>query len=391
MMRRIGAMNFINEFSYASLVLALPLYLISRGMEVEEIGLVLSLLPFAFILVRVSSALIADVFGVKAFFIANGLFNAVTAGIYAFAATPLQFGMGKLSQGAASAFFWTVDRTAIMARAHKRSYLMLMSGVREFGAGLGIICAGALIAFFSFESLFGLLAVLGVVSAAVALSIVNRGATLKKPEWKSVFRINGREFDFWQVSAATVFVGASFKLLFVFLLPLLMSAWFGMGYLEVAVMLAAFYLCMGAGGFLSVRIGEGKLSLLVQLAAIPFIIFLPFDGGFFSIALMATGLGFGVCFGINEALFGYLSKKEEGMSSKFAVLLAPVNFTEFLVLALSGFALNALGIEALFLLSALLLLASIVLSKKIIGDFEGTKKLISYRPHKGPAAVAARR
>jgi MFS family permease len=385
MLRRIGALNFLDHFRYGALTIALPLYLLSKGTDVGEIGLVLSLLPLAFLLVRVVSSVFADVFGVKMFFIASGVFNVLSSAVYAFAGTPLQFGLGKIGEGASSALFWAVDRTAIIARAHQKKYLMLMSVVREFGAALGLIGGGLLIAFFSFEAVFALLVLLGIVWVLVSLQLVNRGATVKKPEWKSLFRIRGREMDFWQVSAAIVLINVSFNLLFVFLLPLLMDAGLGMSYLEIAVMLTAFYVCMGIGGLLSVRLGEGKKSLLFQLMAIPLILFLPFDGGFFSIALMLAGLGFGVCFGINEGLLGYISEKEKGVSSKLAVLIAPLNIVSFLVLAGSGFALKAFGNFALFGFCALLLAGFVVLAKKISMDIDG-KGVLSYRPHKGPAS-----
>lgn len=391
MLRRVGVINFLDHFKYGALTVALPLYLVSRGVDVGDIGLVLSLLPLAFLLVRLVSSVFADVFGLKIFFVAAGALNALTAVVYFLAASPLQFGIGKMGEGAAAAFFWAVDRTAIMARSHKRKYLMLMSVVREFGAALGLIGAGLLIAFVSFEALFGLLVALWVGGTVIALSMRNRGATKKKPQWKSIFNLKRKEIDFWQVSAAIVLVNVSFVLLFSFLLPLLMDIELGMDYLEIAVMLTAFYVCMGMGGLLSVHLGEGKKSLFFQLIAVPFILLLPFDGGFFSIALMVAGLGFGVCFGISEGLLGYISKKEEGMSSRLAVLIAPLNIASFLVLAGSGFALKALGSGPLFAFCAVLLAAFILLAKKITTDFEGEKGVLSYRPHAGPASTQARK
>ncbi len=391
MLRRVGAINFLDQFKYGALTLALPLYLVSKGMDVGEIGLVLSLLPLAFVFVRITSSVFADVFGVKMFFIANGVFNVLTSMVYAFAGTPLQFGMGKLGEGTASAFFWAVDRTAIMVRAHKRKYLMLMSVVREFGTGLGIIGAGLLIAFVSFEAVFGLLVLLGVAVVLISLQIKNLGASMKMPEWKSLFKVRGRGMDFWHVSAAVMLVNVSFLLLFSFLLPILMDMDLGMDYLEIAVMLTAFYVCMGLGGLLSVHLGEGKKSMFFQLIAIPFILLLPFDGGFFSIALMAAGIGFGVCFGITEGLLGYISEKEEGMSSRIAILVAPLNIMSFLVFAGSGFALKAFGIWALFAFCAVLLLGFIILAKKISMDFEGKAGVLSYRPHTGPASAQTRK
>lgn len=391
MLRKIGTLNFLNQFAYGALTVTLPLYLISRGIDVGEIGLVLSLLPLAFVLVRVVSSVFADVVGVKKFFVASNVFSAITGIVFALAGTPLQFGIGRICEGASSAFFWAVDRTAIIARAHARDYLTLMSVARSFGAALGLLGAGMIIAYLSFEAVFAALFVLGIIGALVALMIVNRGATLKKPDWKSMFNIRKGQLDFWHVSAAIVLVNISFVLLFTFLLPVMMDINMGMSYLEIAVMLTAFYVCMGMGSLLSVRMkmDESKL-LFFQIMAIPMIVALPLSGQYFSAVLMLAGLGFGVCFGLNEGMIGYLAESGRGVSSRIAMLIAPLNVVQFFVLAGAGFALEALGTETMFVFSAVLLGAFVVLGKKIMGDFDGKKKeIIEYHPHRGPVSAQA--
>jgi MFS family permease len=391
MLRKIGTLNFIQQFKYGALTVTLPLYLINRGVTLGDIGLVLSLLPLAFLLVRLASSVFADARGVKPFFIAESVFHMITGIIFAVAKAPLHFGLGKISEGATDAFFWAVDRTAIMARSHQRKYLTLMGVVRSFGTSLGLIGAGLLIAYFSFEAVFGAVIVLGILAFVVSLTLVNRGATMDKPDWKGLFTIKERHLDFWEVSAAIVLVNISFALLFTFLLPVIMDLDMGMSYLEIAVMLTAFYVCMGVGGLLAVRMNmdEGNL-LFFQLMAIPLVIMLPFAGQYFSAVLMLAGFGFGVCFGMNEAMIGYLAESGRGVSSRIAMLIAPLNMVQFFVFAGAGFALEAFGNEAMFVFSAALLGAFVVLSKRIMDGFSGKKKeLIEYHPHRGPVSAQA--
>ncbi|MBD3398244.1 MFS transporter [Candidatus Micrarchaeota archaeon] len=392
MLRKIGTLNFLNQFAYGALTVTLPLYLISRGIDVGEIGLVLSLLPLAFLLVRIVSSVFADVLGVKKFFIASNIFSTITSVVFAVAGTPLQFGIGRICEGASSAFFWAVDRTAIMARSHARKYLTVMGIVRSFGTALGLVGAGLLIAYLSFEAVFALLFVLGILGVVVALALVNRGATLKKPDWKTMFSIRKRQLDFWHVSAAVVLVNISFVLLFTFLLPVMMDIDMGMSYLEIAVMLTAFYVSIGMGGLLSVRMKMDERRLLFfQAMAIPMIIALPVSGPYFSAVLMLAGFGFGVCFGLNEAMIGYLVESGRGVSSRIAMLMAPLNIFQFLALAGAGFALEAFGNEAMFVFSAILLGGFVILGKKINSDFDGKKKkeIIEYHPHRGPVSAQA--
>ncbi len=390
MLRKIGTLNFIQQFKYGALTVTLPLYLISRGIDVGEIGLILSLLPLAFLLVRTISSVFADVMGVKPFFIANTVFHTITNLILLFAKTPLQFGLGKISEGSTDACFWAVDRTAIMERVHEKKYLTLMGVVRSFGAALGLIGAGLIIAYLSFEMVFAVLIGIGIVGILISLTLVNRGANMEKPDWKGLFAIRKRHLDFWHVSVAIVLVNVSFMLMFAFLLPVMMAIDLGMSYLEIAVMLTAFYVSVGMGGMLSVRMkmDESKL-LFFQLMAIPMIVMLPFAGQYFSAVLLMAGFGFGVCFGLNEGMIGYLVEAgKKGVSSRVATLIAPTNLGAFVVFAGAGFALEAFGTEAMFVFSAVLLGGFVVLGKKIMDDFDGKKKktIIEYRPHRGPVA-----
>lgn len=395
MLRKIGALNFIEQFKYGALTIALPLYLISRGINVEEVGLVLSLLPLAFVMVRVVSAVLADAVGVKKFFLASSVLQVVTTLVYALAITPLQFAMGKISEGMGMAFFWAVDRTAIFARSKQKKYLTIMGVVRAFGAAVGILGAGILMAYSSFETLFAALAMLGIAGLVVSWRVRDLGATNPKPEWKSLFAIKGRELDFWHVSASILLVNVSFMLLFAFLLPVTMNMQLGMGYLEIAVMLAAFYVCIGAGSLISSRADVGKNALFFfQLVAIPLICMLPVSGQYFGAVLMLAGVGFGVCFGMNEAMMGYIGEKGNGMSSKIAMLIAPLNIASFVVLAGAGFALEAFGTEALFVFSAMLVLGFVALARKIANDFDGEKgaeKLMEHYPHEGPVGPQIKR
>ena len=119
---------------------------------------------------------------------------------------------------------------------------------------------------------------------------------------------------------------------------------------------------------------------------------LPFAGPFFSAVVVLTGLGFGVCFGINEAMLGYISESGKAVSSRIALLLVPTNLASFFMLAGSGYAVEALGAEPIFILCAVMLAGFVFLSKKIIEDFDGTKatrekELMKYHPHRGPANV----
>jgi len=393
MLRKLGTLNFIDHFKYGALTITIPLYLVYRGIDVGEIGLILSLFPLAFVVVRVLSSVYADVWGVKPFFIGSSVFQVITSLIYLFANNPLTFGIGKICDGVNFAFFWAVDRTAIMARAHRKKDLLMMSVVRSFAAAIGLLAAGFFIAFVSFEVVFSLLIGMGLVALYVSSMVVNRGATVSKPNWKDAFKIRKRQKHFWEVAACIVLLVVPFNALFTFLLPVMMDVQFGMGYLDVAIMLTAFYCAVGFGSFAAtkLKLDESKL-IFFQVAAIATIMMLPFAGTFFSAIVVLTGFGFGVCFGISEAMLGYISESGRNVSSRIALLIVPTNIATFLMLAGSGYAVEALGDEPIFVLCAVMLAGFVYLSKNLIEDFDGTKatrekELMKYHPHRGPANV----
>jgi MFS family permease len=381
MLRRIGALNFIEQFKYGALTLALPLYLISRGVNVGDIGLVLSLLPLAFVLIRLVSSVFADVMGVKVFFILSMALQSITSLIYSTAVLPIHFAIGKISEGASEACFWAVDRTAIIARAQEKRYLGVMGSVREFGGAAGILWAGLLVTYFSFELLFWMVLISWVVGVLVASNIRNRGATLKRPDWGTLFRLKRKEANFWDVSLATILLNVSYLLVFTFLLPVVLDE-MGMSYLHIAMMLAGFYMCVGVGLLVSVKmdLDENRL-LFFQLMAIPFIAMLPLMGDFFLHALLLAGFGYGVCLGLNEAMIGYIAENGKGISSRISVLIAPMNFCTFIAFAVSGFALEALGSEVLFAIAGALVFGYVLVSKKIMDDLGKKTKIMEYHPH----------
>ena len=156
----------------------------------------------------------------------------------------------------------------------------------------------------------------------------------------------------------------------------------GMSYLHIAMLLAGFYMCVGVGLMVTVKMNldENKLFLF-QLIAIPLIALLPSTGGFFIYALLLAGFGYGVCIGLNEAMIGYIAEDGRGISSRIAVLIAPMNFCTFIAFAASGFMLDALGSDVLFAIAGALLFGYVLLGKKIMDELDSKTRIMEYHPH----------
>jgi predicted MFS family arabinose efflux permease len=190
-----------------------------------------------------------------------------------------------------------------------------------------------------------------------------------------------KEANFWDVSLATILVNVSYLVLFTFLLPVALDE-MGVSYIQIAMMLAGFYMCVGVGLLVAVRMNLDKNRLLFfQLMGVPFIVLLPYSGQFFLHTLAFAGFGYGVCLGLNEAMIGYVAENGRGISSRIAVLIAPMNFCTFVAFAASGFALEFLGPEVLFAVSGALIFGYVLISKKILDELDKKTRIMEYHPH----------
>ncbi len=370
-MRRLTAMNFIQQFSWAAIIITLPLYLIEKGIDVEEIGLILSLVPVAMLFLRTFLAMLADIIGTKMFFVIHGIMQALTAGTYMVAATPLFFGLGKIFEGTSYSFFWAVDRTAIFLTATKKGIAATkMSTVRMIAAAAGLGLGGFLAWEFSFEAVYMLLLGLGVITFFLGLS---RHNTPSHKEIKLLETLDLKKKDkiFWESTLALGFVVAYFSLLFGFLLPVFMDIALDLDYAAIGLFGMLFFLGISLGMYVAGRLElEEKKLFILQLLTLPLIVLLPYTGNFFVPILVLVGIGSGITFGIYEELVAELTDREENISTSVAILNIPGRAMEFGVLAASGFIFTILGYEALFVLCAIFLLAFVIMAKFILGKLE---------------------
>ena len=373
-MRRLTAMNFIHQFTWAVIVITLPLYLIYKGINVEEIGLILSLVPLAMIFMRVFLAMLADRFGTKIFFIGHSIMQILATLTYIIATIPIQFGIGKLFEGTSYSFFWAVDRTAIFATAkNKAKAATEMSSVRMIAAALGMGLGGFLAFEFSFEFVYFILVGLGVIS--LILAVTRRDTPHHTEKLKETLSLKNKDKDYLKTALVMGFALGYFSLFFIFLLPVFLDLMMGLDSLAIGLFCMLFFLGMSLGMYVATRMGleESKLYIL-QLFTIPLIIMLPYTGGFFLPVLFLIGLGTGIVFGIYEELIVVSTEKEEiNISTSVALLNTPGRVIEFAVLAGSGFVYMFLGYEAVFLLCALFLLLFIVFAKKILDSISRSK------------------
>lgn len=371
-MRKLTAINFIHQFFWAAIVITLPLYLIEKDISVEEIGLILSLIPLTMVVFRTVLAMVSDIIGTKLFFIIQGVFQLLSAGIYAVASTPLHFSIGKTFEGTSYSLFWAVDRTAIFSTAKKKGAAAArMTSIRMVAGAAGLLFGGYIAYAYSFEMVYHILIGLGLVTLILAVIRHNTGAH-KEEKLSQTLELGKKHALFWEASIAMAFAVAANVLFLNFLIPVFMDLSLNADYAVIGLTMALYFIGTGIGAYASVWLGLVERKLLIyQLLTLPLIIILPFSGPFFIPLIFIIGAGTGMILGIYEELIAEVTREDLNLSTSIALLHIPVKIFEFTALAAAGFIFVLLGSEALFILSAVLLLIYIVLSDRVLKKISG--------------------
>jgi len=366
-MRKLTAINFIHQFFWAVIVITLPLYLIEKDINVEEIGLILSLIPLTMLVLRTIGAMVSDIIGTKLFFMFQGIFQMLAAGAYMIATAPIHFAFGKTFEGTSYSLFWAVDRTAIFGTAKaKGKAAAKMTSVRMAAGAAGLLFGGYVAYTFSFELVYQILIGLGLITFILALIRHNIGDH-KGEKLSQTLELKNKHRLFWETSIAMAFAVASNVLFLSFLLPVFMDLSLNADYAIIGFTMAVYFIGTGIGINIATRFGLVEKKLLpYQLLAIPLMMLLPFSGGFFIPLMLIVGVATGIVWGMYEELIAEVTKEDINISTSIALLHVPVKILEFAALAASGFLFIIFGGEFLFILSALLLLMYILIADRVL-------------------------
>jgi len=377
-MRRLTAINFINHFFWAAIVITLPLYLIEKDIDVEEIGLILAVIPLMMVGLRTFMAMLSDTVGLRIFFVWQGICQAAAAACYVIAKTPLQFAAGKAFEGGSYSLFWAVDRTAIYENARRKDIAAAqMSYVRMIAAALGLGLAGFAASIVPFDSIYVGLAMLGLVTVVLGFARHESGLKREKKPLLRTLHLEEKKAEFWEASIALGLNIVYFSMLFVFLLPVFMDLVMAYDYAEIGFLLMLFYACMGAGAYVATKMDLSEArSYSFQLIALPCMVFMPYSPQFFAPLLLIAAFGIGVSGAMFEELVARVTDREKDLSTSIAILHVPGRVFEFVGLALAGFIYAMMGSEAVFALCAILMLGFVVLMKDVLDKLDKEARVV---------------
>jgi len=371
-MKRLIAINFLDHFITAALMITIPLFLLARGIEIHKIGIIFSILPLVFLVLRLFFAAFADQMGTKLFFIINAVTNALCPALYCIATSLPIFALGKVFEGIKSSSFWAVIRTETYLSSKKgeeKQNATFFYGVRALGTCLGTAVAGWSLTHFSFW-----LTLLGLFF--ISLFIFLPSFLLKRKPGKVTLHhtlllldFRKKSAHFWLVSSAVLFNGMALFSLLDFVFPIFMKTQLSLSYLKIGEFFALFYLISSLATFLTLklRIGVSQILVLQLLFFLPAVLILPFGSQLlFPFLFTILALGEGLSHVIFEDLIATTTKGVMSTSTDIGILHIPMRISEFATVFSGGFIIEEFGYFPVFAISAISFLLFSILSLKCL-------------------------
>jgi predicted MFS family arabinose efflux permease len=359
-MKRILAITFLNNFVSGGLTLTIPLLLLERNVDLAEIGIVISVLPLVFLVIRLFLAALADLVGWARFYLLvnwpGTLFSTL---IYFIASSTPAFLLGKIIEAVKESSYWAVNRTAIFSLSPKQeekeatrnmAVLWLSTAVGSAVAGLGIAYMG-----FSFT-----LSILILASAIIGIPAALLWQTQRQSSRPKILNVislldpRDRERTFWFVSFTMLFYSLAQYPLVTLLLPIFMSQQLGYGYTAIGLAYMLYYAIAS-----SVIFGTLKRSLGVRRVAIQSLIalfvsfFLASSGSYFPALFLTLAFAHGLGLGFYESIIAKVTKNRRTVSADIGLLHIPMRFAEFSSVLFAGFVAQSLGYMPVFVSSGI--------------------------------------
>ena len=374
-MRRVMAISFLNNFVSGALTLLIPLLLLDNDVDLAQIGLVLSVLPLVFLIVRLLLAAFADRVGWShIFLLVNWPANVFSTLIYYFAASLPGFLAGKVMEGFRDASYWAVNRTAIfnLAPNHREREATKNNAIIWLATAVGSAAAGLGIAYFGFSPTILFLMVASLAIGIPASMLWKAGRNSRNPETQPVLSLlspRGKGRTFWWVSIALMFNGLATYPLMTLLLPAFMDQQMGYSYSTIGLLFMFYNVIASVTTFVTL-----KAPLTVRRAVIQSTIALVS-----SVFLAASGMLFPAFFlalafvrGFSVAFFEYnvakVVKNSKNVSADIGWLHVPMRLSEFLSVLMAGYLAQTLGYAPVFAATGVFFVVFSFMSLRVLGN-----------------------
>jgi len=359
-MKRILAITFLNFFISGGLRLAIPLLLLYRNVDLVEIGLVISVLPIVFMVVRLLLAVVADSKGWNRFYLMlNWPWSILSSFVYFIAnSTPL-FLLGKFFEALKESSYWAVSRTAIFSLSPKQEENEATRNVAVmlFSTAVGSAAAGVGIAYLGFSFTFSILIVtasLIAIPAAMLWKTPKQNLSPSNLRFMEIINPRKRGKMFWLISITSVFFSLAFFPLLNLLLPAFMVQHIGYDYttIGIAYMLYNFVSSVVIFGTLRFPLGIKRVILQISIALLATFLLSSSDYYFF-VPFLALAVAQGLGWFFYESIVAKATKNKPNVSVDIGLLIIPLRLAEFGSVLYTGVIAQNLGYAPVFATSGI--------------------------------------
>ncbi len=359
-MKRILAITFLNFFISGGLRLAIPLLLLYRNVDLVEIGLVISVLPIVFMVVRLLLAVVADSKGWNRFYLMlNWPWSILSSFVYFIAnSTPL-FLLGKFFEALKESSYWAVSRTAIFSLSPKQEENEATRNVAVmlFSTAVGSAAAGVGIAYLGFSFTFSILIVtasLIAIPAAMLWKTPKQNLSPSNLRFMEIINPRKRGKMFWLISITSVFFSLAFFPLLNLLLPAFMVQQIGYDYttIGIAYMLYNFVSSVVIFGTLRFPLGIKRVILQISIALLATFLLSSSDYYFF-VPFLALAVAQGLGWFFYESIVAKATKNKPNVSVDIGLLIIPLRLAEFGSVLYTGVIAQNLGYAPVFATSGI--------------------------------------
>ncbi len=350
------AIQAINAFVIGMISIVVPLLMVDRGVSVESIGIIFSVLPLVAQTNRLIFGTISDYVGRKKFYVMNGFMNIIFLGTYYFASTPLWFLFGKIFEGVRNATLWSVNRAYFLDHSkNKEKILIELRGMNSVFESLGTLLAGFLLILLSYDNtiLFLMLLSLFLFPNIRMLKDKTRSTLNLKHAFKSL-DVRYRNKRFKNFIWIFLLIGLSWGFIAGYILPLFLDG-MGVPVGMIGLLLGVRILMNGLSVYVFSSIWSGKTKLLVggTLFSILLILLPSVEYSVMPIILVMMGTVAGISDAGYETIFTSITDRNS-LGKDMGILMIGVQLGMAVTQALSGFVITNLGFSAMFTMSAIL-------------------------------------
>lgn len=353
-MKRILAITFLNYFISGGLTLAIPLLLLDRNVDLIDIGVVISVLPIVFMVVRLLMAIVADSKGWNRFYLLmNWPWTILSTFVYFVATSIPLFLLGKFLEALKESSYWAVSRTAIFSLAPKReeksatrniAVLMLSTAVGSAVAGFGIATFG-----FSFTFSILILAAGFIAIPAALLWKPKQNLKSSTPRFREIVNPRRKGRVFWLVSITSVFFSLAFFPLSNLLIPVFMVQQIGYDYLIIGIAYMLYNLIVSIVIIGTLRFSLGIRRVILQSFIALFATFLLASSNYYFFGLfLALAVAEGLGWAFYESIIAKATKDKPNVSVDIGLLIVPLRFAEFASVLYAGLIAQNIGYAPVF-------------------------------------------